>query len=239
MVVWSAGSDSNDHCVEYVSSASDDGTTQISGIPHYSSLLQLKTPNSRDLKQSCLFCAMGMGRPHRGLLRAFEGIHTGRRFLCCAEKSRLQGHLIAYFRTGLSCPLFSTPVFVYVNSVFLGSKIDRTEDNLMNSFVVHNLTTEKKKLQDSYEKLVEDVSGLLDAQERRAEVEREDLESSKLQEKYDMVKNLAVAQAGVTRNMKRKLAEERKNLQIHIDELQKSVEQCNVKLEGIKVIING
>ncbi|KAI4998688.1 hypothetical protein ZWY2020_054030 [Hordeum vulgare] len=161
MVFWSGGSDSNDHCVEYVSSASDDGTTQISGIPHYSSLLQLKTPNSRDLKQSCLFCAMGMGRPHRGVLRAFEGIHTDRRFLCCAEK------------------------------------------------------------------------------ERRAEVERKDLESSKLQEKYDMVKNLAVAQAGIIRNMKRKLDKERKNLQIHIDELQKSVEQCNVKLEGIKVIING
>ena len=43
------------------------------------------------------------------------------------------------------------------------SKRNRTEDNLMNSFVVHNLTQEKKKLQASYEKLVEDVNGLLDA----------------------------------------------------------------------------
>ncbi|KAI4964560.1 hypothetical protein ZWY2020_005501 [Hordeum vulgare] len=42
--------------------------------------------------------------------------------------------------------------------------------------------------------------------------EKKDLESSKLQEKYDMVKNLAAAQVGVIRNMKRKLAEERKNL---------------------------
>ena len=41
----------------------------------------------------------------------------------------------------------------------------------MHSFAVHDLTQEKKKLPESYEKLVEDVNGLLDAQERRAEVE--------------------------------------------------------------------
>ena len=109
----------------------------------------------------------------------------------------------------------------------------------MHSFAVHDLTQEKKKLQQSYEKLVEDVNGLLNAQEMRAEVEMKGLESSKLQEKYDMVKNLAAAQANVIRNMKLKLAEERKNLQNHIDELKKTVEESNVKLEGIKAIING
>ncbi|KAE8771956.1 hypothetical protein D1007_56112 [Hordeum vulgare] len=133
------------------------------------SLLPLKTLNSRDLKRSCLFCAMDMGRPQRGVL----------------------------------------------------------------------LSKESTLAEDSYDKLVEDVNGLLDARERRAEVERKDLESSKLQEKYDMVNNPAAAQVGVIRNMKLKLAEERKNLQIHIDELQKLVEQSNVKLEGIKAIING
>ncbi|KAF7099853.1 hypothetical protein CFC21_101438 [Triticum aestivum] len=136
------------------------------------------------------------------------------------------------------------------------SRKDRTEENLMHSFAVHDLTQEKKKLQENYDKLVEDVNGLLDAQERRAEVERKDLETNKLQEKYDMVKNLAAAQANVTRNMKLKLAEERKNLQNHIDqlnktveerknlqnhidELKKTVEESNVKLEGVKAIING
>ena len=119
------------------------------------------------------------------------------------------------------------------------SKRDRIEENLMHSFAVHDLTQEKKKLQESYEKLVEDVNGLLDAQERRGEVERKDVETSKLQEKYDMVKNLAAAQANVIRNMKLKLAEERKNLQNHIDELKKTVEESNVKLQGVKTIING
>ena len=110
----------------------------------------------------------------------------------------------------------------------------------MHSFAVHDLTQEKKKLPESYEKLVEDVNGLLDAQERRAaEVERKDLETSKLQEKYDMVKNLVAAQANVIRNMKLKLAEERKNLQNQIDELKKTVEESNVQLQGVKAIING
>jgi hypothetical protein len=115
------------------------------------------------------------------------------------------------------------------------TKRNRTEDNLMNSFTVHQLTQEKNKLNASYEKLVEDVNALLDAQQQRADMEKTDAETKKLQEKYDMVKNLAAAQANVIRNMKVKLAEERKNLQIHIDELQKSVEESNVKLHESNV----
>ncbi|XP_020193773.1 uncharacterized protein [Aegilops tauschii subsp. strangulata] len=132
------------------------------------------------------------------------------------------------------------------------NKRQRAEDTLMNSFEVHNLTQEKKKLQASYEKLVEDVNALVDAQQRRVEIEKTDADTKKLEEKYEMVKNLVAAQASVIRNMKLKLAEERKNLQIQIDELQKSVEESNVKLHesnvklqesnlklhGIKAILN-
>lgn len=132
------------------------------------------------------------------------------------------------------------------------NKRQRAEDTLMNSFEVHNLTQEKKKLQASYEKLVEDVNALVDAQQRRVEIEKTDADTKKLEEKYEMVKNLVAAQASVIRNMKLKLAEERKNLQIQIDELQKSVEESNVKLhesnvklqesnlklQGMKAILN-
>ncbi|XBJ07764.1 hypothetical protein VPH35_013226 [Triticum aestivum] len=132
------------------------------------------------------------------------------------------------------------------------SKRQRNKDNLMNSFAVHNLTQEKNKLQANYEKLVEDVNALLDAQQHRAEIEKTDTETKKLQEKYDMMKNLATAQASVIRNMKLKLAEERKKLHIQIDELQKSAEESyvklhesnvklqesNLKLQGIKAILN-
>ena len=107
------------------------------------------------------------------------------------------------------------------------SKMDRNEECLMHSFTVHDLTQEKKKLQASYEKLVEDVNALMDAQEQRAVIERKDAETTKLQEKYDTLKNIAAAQGTVIRNMKLKLAKEKKNLQIHIDELKKTVgEQC-------------
>ena len=47
-------------------------------------------------------------------------------------------------------------------------------------FAVHDVTQEKKKLQTAYEKLVEDVNALMDAQEQRAVIERKDAETTKL-----------------------------------------------------------
>ena len=118
----------------------------------------------------------------------------------------------------------------------------KIEDNLESSFAVHNLTQQKIKLQASYERLVEDVNGLLDAKEQRAQLERGKMQNkpdeSKLQEKYDMLKNLTVAQANVIRNMKLKLAEEKIKLQAHINELEKVVEQTKLKLNGIKAILD-
>ena len=118
----------------------------------------------------------------------------------------------------------------------------KIEDNLESSFAVHNLTQQKIKLQASYERLVEDVNGLLDAQEQRAQMERGKMQNkpdeSKLQEKYDMLKNLTVAQANVIRNMKLKLAGEKRKLEAHINELEKVVEQTKVKLNGIKAILD-
>ena len=90
--------------------------------------------------------------------------------------------------------------------------------------------------------MVEDVNDLLDAQEQRAQMERGKIQNkpdeSKLQEKYDMLKNLTVAQANVIRNMKLKLAEEKMKLQARINELEKVVEQTKVKLNGIKAILD-
>ena len=63
-------------------------------------------------------------------------------------------------------------------------------------------------------------------------------DESKLWEKYDMVKNLTVAQANVIRNMKLKLAEEKIKLQAHINELEKVAEQTKLKLNGIKAVLD-
>ncbi|XBI00597.1 hypothetical protein VPH35_129585 [Triticum aestivum] len=245
MVSWSDESDSSEHTVEYVSSGSDDGRIKIPVTTEDSDFEGLET-------ESLVLCNEHQKPAEKRV--AFEGIHTGRRFLCCAEKEGGNCGLVEWIDP--AWPITLENALTKLWFMYDKSRRDRTEENLMHSFVVHDLTQEKKKLQENYDKLVEDVNGLLDAQERRAEVERKDLKTNKLQEKYDMVKNLAAAQANVIRNMKLKLAEERKNLQNHIDqlnktveerknlqnhidELKKTVEESNVKLQGGKAIING
>ncbi|XP_020177698.2 uncharacterized protein [Aegilops tauschii subsp. strangulata] len=228
MVSWSDGSDSSEHTVEHMSSAFDDGTIKVPASTEDSDFEGPET----DMYVLC----HGHGKAAERRV-SFEGIHTGRRFLCCAEKEDKNYGLVEWIDPSWPNTLgnaLSKLWFMYEQS-----KRDMNEDSLMHSFAIHDLTQEKKKLQASYEKLVEDVNALMDAQEQRAVIERKDAETTKLQEKYDTVKNLAAAQASVIRNMKLKLAEERKNLQIHIDELKKPVEESNVKLEGIKAIING
>ncbi|XBH59801.1 hypothetical protein VPH35_114488 [Triticum aestivum] len=228
MVSWSDGSDNSENGVEYVSSAFDDGTIKIPATTEDSDFEGPET--------ELLVLCHGHGKAADRCV-AFEGIHTGRRFLCCAEKEGKNYGLVQWIDP--AWPNTLENALAKLCHMYEESKRNRSEDNLMNSFVVHNLIQENKKLHANYEKLIEDVHKLLDAREQRTEIERKDAESNKVQEKYDMVKNLAAAQASVIRNMKLKLAEERKNLQIHIDEPQKSVEQGNAKLEGFKAIING
>lgn len=47
------------------------------------------------------------------------------------------------------------------------SKSDRKKDNLESSLTIHHLTEEKNKLKANYDKLVEDVHELFNAQEDR------------------------------------------------------------------------
>ena len=51
--------------------------------------------------------------------------------------------------------------------IYEKSKRDRTGDNMDISEVIHNLTQEKRKLQDNYQKLVAEVNRLFDAKEQR------------------------------------------------------------------------
>ncbi|XP_020153957.1 uncharacterized protein [Aegilops tauschii subsp. strangulata] len=145
MVSWS-DDDSSENSHQYADSASDEGIVKIPETmddSHFEGTEPDVLCNEHSLPAEWRV--------------AFQGIHTGRRFLACDVK--------------------------------------------------------KIKLQESYERLVEDVNSLLDAQEQRAQMERGKMQNkpdeSKLQEKYDMLKNLTVAQANVIRNMKLKLAEEK------------------------------
>ena len=143
------------------------------------------------------------------------------------------------------------------------TRASRTSDNLESSFTIHNLTEEKKKLQGEYDKLVNDVHELLDAQENRvvldfsnhqrhkevgteldvmkAELAKKEEENQKLVEKYETLKNLTIAQANVIRTLKfnhpkenEHLSHERQNLKFHISELQKSEKELKLKLDGFK-----
>ncbi|KAE8801859.1 hypothetical protein D1007_22487 [Hordeum vulgare] len=127
------------------------------------------------------------------------------------------------------------------------SKAARTTDNLESSFLIHNLTKEKKKLEENYEKLYGDVNALLDQQHRAVDsVEENNLkDNTNLQQKYDILKNLTAAQDKVIRNLKNthlkekeRLTEERHKLQHHISELQKSQEKRKLKIHRVKAILD-
>nr|XP_040259305.1 uncharacterized protein LOC109777455 [Aegilops tauschii subsp. strangulata] len=51
--------------------------------------------------------------------------------------------------------------------MYQDSRSDRRKDNLESSLTIHHLTEEKNKLEANYDKLVEDVHQLLNAQEDR------------------------------------------------------------------------
>ncbi|XP_020173002.1 uncharacterized protein [Aegilops tauschii subsp. strangulata] len=248
MVSWSESDNSSEHTREYISSSSDDSRMQVPASTEDS---DFEGPED-EMQVLC----HGHGKLAERRV-AFEGILTSRRFLCCAEKEGRDCGLIQWIDPAWPNTLENALHKLWL--MYEESKRQRAEDTLMNSFEVRNLTQEKNKLQASYEKLVEDVNAIVDAQQHRVEIEKTDAETKKLQEKYEMVKNLAAAQASVIRNMKLKLAEERKNLQIQIDELQKSaeggcvklqesnvklqesnvkLEESNLKLLGIKAILN-
>ncbi|KAE8812804.1 hypothetical protein D1007_10133 [Hordeum vulgare] len=134
------------------------------------------------------------------------------------------------------------------------SKAARTTENLESSFLIHNLTEEKKKLEENYEKLNGDVNDLLDQQHRvvnsveqnnlKAELSNKVKDNTNLQQKYDINKNLTAAQAKVIRNFKNnhlkekeRLTEERHKLQHHISELQKSEEKMKLGVAATVVVL--
>ncbi|XBI80384.1 hypothetical protein VPH35_089571 [Triticum aestivum] len=222
MVSWSEDDDSSENYYQYATSGSDDGIVRMPAT----------TDDSEFEGNDFVLCHEHGVRAER--LVAFKGIHTGRRFLGCAVKDAKNCELVEWIDP--SWPATMENALSKLWDMYEQSKRDRNEDNLMNSFVVHSLTQEKIKLQASYDKLVGDVQSLLDENQRRAQMERKP-DESKLQEKYDMVKELTVSQATVIRNMKLKLAEEKTKLQARIDELEKVVEQSKAKMNEIKAIL--
>ena len=127
---------------------------------------------------------------------------------------------------------------------------------LEHSSTVHNLTQQKKELQETYEKLVEDVNNLLDYKDSQPEVNQKndaenisvsvessmtkDAEIKKLKAVVDQLKQIHVAQATVIRNLKfnhlkekEKLSSDKRTLEICYADLKK--EKDDLKKEKDKL----
>ena len=147
-------------------------------------------------------------------------------------------------------------------------KSARTNDNLESSFAIHNLTEEKKKLQENYDSLYADVNALLDAQQQRgvelnnqkeqkeyvdvkiaeletvvgnlkAELSKKEEEKKKLLQKYETLVNLTGAQANVIRNLKLNHLKEKERLTQERLKLQHHISELQKSEDKIKLKLQG
>ncbi|KAE8783929.1 hypothetical protein D1007_42570 [Hordeum vulgare] len=118
------------------------------------------------------------------------------------------------------------------------NKSARRNDNLESSLNIHHLKEEKRNLDANYDKLVEDVNQLLNAQEERV------MDFSYLQDKVNGAESSSVVVAVMKTEIekeeanhlkeKEKLSEENYNLKVHVDQLINSEE----KLKDDIVVLN-
>ncbi|KAE8820319.1 hypothetical protein D1007_01743 [Hordeum vulgare] len=139
------------------------------------------------------------------------------------------------------------------------SKSARRNDNLESSLKIHHLIEEKRNLDSNYDKLVEDVNQLLNAQEERVmdfsylqdkvngaksssvvvavmkiENDKKGAEKMELQGKYSVLMNLVEAQGRVTRNQKANHLKEKEKLSEENYNLKDQVDKLNNFEEKLK-----
>ncbi|KAI5004348.1 hypothetical protein ZWY2020_031591 [Hordeum vulgare] len=148
------------------------------------------------------------GKPAKRFI-AFEGLHIGRRFMGCGEKEGINCGVVHWI--DFEWPESMENTLDKLWDMYEESKAARTIGNLESSFSIHNLTKDKKKLEENYEKLYGDM--------------------------YDILKNLTAAQAKINTNLKNshlkekeRLTIERHKLQHHISELQKCKEKMKFNI---------
>ncbi|XBJ06259.1 hypothetical protein VPH35_024907 [Triticum aestivum] len=162
---------------------------------------------------------------------AFEAMHTGRRFLGCAKKLGLtclviSGWYTLFILEGIICGVVQSIDFEWPDSMekvlaklwdmYEEIKSAGTNDNLESSFAIHNLTDEKKKLRENYDRLYADVNALLDAQQQRG------LELNNQKEQKECLDVKIAELETVVGNLKEELSkkeEEKKKVQENYDSL--------------------
>ncbi|XBJ20802.1 hypothetical protein VPH35_011566 [Triticum aestivum] len=167
---------------------------------------------------------------------AFESFETGRRFLVCAQPEAVNCGFLSWVDP--EWPPTMQNALLKLWEMFEDSRTARRKDNLESSLTIHHLKEEKRNLDANYDKLVEDVHQLLNAQEDRVldlsyvqakekkaeaattsvvaamknEMEKKEAENFKMQEKYKVLMNLVEAQGSVIRNLKMNHLKEKEKL---------------------------
>ncbi|KAF7045972.1 hypothetical protein CFC21_055032 [Triticum aestivum] len=156
----------------------------------------------------------------------FEGISTGRRFIACGLDEASSCGVVQWVDE--EWPEYLQNALHKLWLMYEDCQRANRMACLEHSSLVHNLTSQKNKLQETYEKLVEDVNNLLDTQDnipKENEVQQGeheeitptldnkmsvlkerlgamDAENKELKQKVDQLKSIHVAQGNVIRNLK-------------------------------------
>uniref|UniRef100_A0A8I7BCT8 GRF-type domain-containing protein n=1 Tax=Hordeum vulgare subsp. vulgare TaxID=112509 RepID=A0A8I7BCT8_HORVV len=182
---------------------------------------------------------------------AFEGFETGRRFLVCAQPQPQNCGFVGWVDP--EWPHTMQNALLKLWEMLEDNKSARRDDNLENSLKNHQLTEEKRNLDANYDKLVEDVNQLFNAQEERVmdlsylkdkmnahgaesssdvvavmktEIEKKEAEIMEFKGKYSVLMNLAEAQGRVIRTQKANHLKEKEKL---------SEENYNLKVQVDKL----
>ncbi|XBI85265.1 hypothetical protein VPH35_093436 [Triticum aestivum] len=173
------------------------------------------------------------GEPAERLV-AFEGMHTGSRFLGCTKKEGINCGVVQWI--DFEWPDSMEKALAKLWDMYEESKPGRTNDNLESSFVIHNLTEEKKKLQENYDSLYADVNALLDAQQQRG------LELSNQKEQKQCLDVKIAELETIVGNLKAELAkkEEEKKKQekgVELNNQKEQKEYVDVKIAELETVM--
>ncbi|XBI28660.1 hypothetical protein VPH35_052830 [Triticum aestivum] len=184
----------------------------------------------------------------------FEAFNTGRRFLVCPKSEDDNYGIVLWVDP--ECPPTLQNALLKLWEMYHDIKSDRRKDNLESSLTIHHLTEEKNNLEANYDKLVEDVHQLFNAQEDRmvdfsylqakmqnvqvfetvvsdmkTEMGKKDAEIFKLLEKYKVLMNITKSQGTAIHNLKFNHLKEKEVLSTSTRNLHFQVEATAVILQ--------
>ncbi|XBI67432.1 hypothetical protein VPH35_046787 [Triticum aestivum] len=137
-----------------------------------------------------LMVMCGYGNPGRKCV-AFEGISTGRRFIACATEGANNCGLVQWVDEEWPDHLQNALHKLWL--MYEHSQHNNRMACLEHSSTVHNLTQQKKELQETYEKLVEDVNNLLDYKDSQPKVnQKNDVENISMSVESSMTKDAEI-----------------------------------------------